>query len=191
VVINGLAFCVIDSLCVIESKICEEEQSLPRTQCGGSNLGNKLMFWVRKMFDEVRADIDRLLIQRFVSAKVIINVLPFSFSCWKKSYFCRKSSIMQGNVVNTCTDTYVWDDGYPRPTEQERIITFVSSCIESVAERLSCKVSEVYRRMERVGLIHDYIIPYYDTIHTESRENVTADIIETLEFWEKKKGVSQ
>jgi hypothetical protein len=98
---------------------------------------------------------------------------------------------MQGNVINTSTDTYVWDDGYPRPTEQERIITFVSSCIESVAERLGCKASEVYRRMERVGLIHVYIIPFYDTIHTESRENVTADIIETLEYWEKQKGVSQ
>lgn len=98
---------------------------------------------------------------------------------------------MQGNVVNSETDTYVWDDGYPRPTEQERVIIFVSSCIESVAERLCCKATEVYRRMERVGLIHDYIIPYYDTIHTESRENVTSDIVETLEFWEKKKGVNQ
>ena len=39
-------------------------------------------------------------------------------------------------------------------------------------------------------MIHDYIVPYYDTIHTESRENVTVEIIETLEFWEKKKGVS-
>lgn len=98
---------------------------------------------------------------------------------------------MQGNVVNPETDTYVWDDGYPRPTEQERVVIFVSSCIESVAERLGCKAAEVYRRMERVGLIHDYIIPYYDTIHTESRENVTSDIVETLEFWEKKKGVCQ
>jgi hypothetical protein len=98
---------------------------------------------------------------------------------------------MQGNVVNACIDTYVWDDGYPRPTEQERIIIFVSSCIESVAERLGCKASEVYHRMGRVRLIQDYIIPCYDTIHSESRENVTDDIIETLEFWEKKKGVSQ
>lgn len=95
------------------------------------------------------------------------------------------------NVTNTQADKYVWDDGYPRPTEQERIIIFVSSCIESVAERLGCKASEVYLRMERVGLIQDYIIPCYDTIHTESRENVTADIIETLEYWEKQKGVSQ
>ena len=95
------------------------------------------------------------------------------------------------NVSNSREDKYIWDDGYPRPTEQERIIIFVSSCIESVAEKLGFKASEVYRRMERVGLIQEYIIPCYDTIHTESRENVTADIIETLEYWEKQKGVSQ
>lgn len=92
---------------------------------------------------------------------------------------------------STCTDTYIWDEGYPHPTEQERIITFVSSCIESVAEQLDCNASEIYKRMCRVGLIHNYIIPYYDTIHTESRENVTDDIVNTLVFWEKQKGVSQ
>ena len=95
------------------------------------------------------------------------------------------------NVSNIQADRYVWDEGYPRPTEQERIITFVSSCIESVSEKLGCKSSEMYRRMERVGLIQDYIISCYDTIHSESRENVTNDIIETLEFWEKKKGISR
>ncbi|MBO7464921.1 MAG: DUF3791 domain-containing protein [Bacteroidales bacterium] len=91
---------------------------------------------------------------------------------------------------STCTDTYIWDEGYPRPTEQERIVIFVSSCIESVAEQLDCSASEIYKRMCRVGLIHNYIIPYYDTIHTESRENVTDDIVNTLVFWEKKKGIS-
>ena len=99
--------------------------------------------------------------------------------------------MLNDNLSSTCTDTYIWDEGYPYPTEQERIVTFVSSCIESVAERLECKASDIYRRMDRVGLIHNYIIPYYDTIHTESRENVTADIIDTLVFWEKKKGVRQ
>lgn len=98
---------------------------------------------------------------------------------------------MQRVLFDTSTDTYIWDNGYTRPTEQERIVTFVVSCVESVAERLNCKASEVYRRMERVELIQKYIIPCYDTIHTESRENVTADIIETLDFWEKKKGISQ
>lgn len=87
------------------------------------------------------------------------------------------------------TDTYIWDEGYQRPTEQERICTFVCSCIESAAVHFGCKASEMYNRMERVGLIHEYIIPCYATLHTESRENVTADILETLNYWEEKKGV--
>lgn len=85
------------------------------------------------------------------------------------------------------TDTYIWDDDYERPTEEERIYTFVCSCIESAAEQLGATASEVYRRMEAVGLIHDYLIPCYDTLHTESRANVTEDVIETLEYWEDKK----
>ena len=91
-------------------------------------------------------------------------------------------------MCNKRTDTYIWDKGYPRPTEEERICTFVSSCIESVALQLNSKASDIYRRMNNVGLIRDYIIPCYDTLHTESRENVTSDILETLLYWEEKKG---
>ena len=106
------------------------------------------------------------------------------------AYICRNIRFMQNrNIAVSSVDTYIWDEGYPRPTEQERICIFVCSCIESVSEILGCKASDVYRRMEKVGLIHDYIIACYDTLHTESRENVTKDIIETLVFWEKKKGV--
>lgn len=92
---------------------------------------------------------------------------------------------------NERTDTYVWDYGYQRPTEEERKYTFVCSCIESDALRLNCKASAIFRRMNNVGLIDGYIIPCYDTLHTESRENVTADILETLLYWEKEKGVKQ
>lgn len=38
-----------------------------------------MMFWVRKMFDEVGGDIDRLLIQRFVSAKVRFFIARVAF----------------------------------------------------------------------------------------------------------------
>ncbi len=85
-------------------------------------------------------------------------------------------------------ETYIWDLGYERPSADERLYTFVSSCIESVANELGCKASDMYKRMERVGLISEYIIPCYDTLHTGSRSNVTADIIETLRFWEEQKG---
>jgi hypothetical protein len=85
-------------------------------------------------------------------------------------------------------ETYIWDEGYPYPTSEERMVTFVSSCIESAAIATGMKPSDMFRRMKKVGLIHDYLIACYDTLHTESRENVTADVVETLEYWEKKKG---
>lgn len=64
---------------------------------------------------------------------------------------------------------------------------FVASCIEDVADKLGLDYVEVYRRMESVGMIEDYIMPHYDTLHTESRENVTAGMIDTLKRWEARK----
>jgi hypothetical protein len=40
--------------------------------------------------------------------------------------------------------------------------------------------------MKRVDLINQYILPYYDMLHLESREHLTDDIIECLTNWEKK-----
>lgn len=93
------------------------------------------------------------------------------------------------STMSQSKETYIWDNGYSYPTEQERIMIFVCSCVESVALAFGEKPSVIYERMNNVGLIHDYIIACYDTLHTESRENVTADLVETLQYWEKKKGV--
>ena len=91
-------------------------------------------------------------------------------------------------IFRPSKETYIWDEGYAYPTEQERMMTFVSSCIESVALALKESPSAIFQRMNKVGLIHDYLMACYDTLHTESRENVTADVIETLKYWEEKKG---
>lgn len=72
-------------------------------------------------------------------------------------------------------------------SKDEIIMGFVASCIESVADRLGKDYTEIYDRMKAVGLIEKYIIPHYDVIHTESRENVTNDMIETLKRWEEAK----
>lgn len=48
----------------------------------------------------------------------------------------------------------------------------------------------MYQRMSRIGLIKDYILPCYGVLHAESRQNITKDILSTIEIWEKKKGVS-
>lgn len=65
---------------------------------------------------------------------------------------------------------------------------FASSCVEATAKRTGCTYKEMYQRMKRVGLINNFIIRHYDTIHTESRENIIESVLECLENWEKKKG---
>lgn len=76
------------------------------------------------------------------------------------------------------------NDTYLSPSHDEIVMAFVASCIEDVADRLGMHYLDVFRRMERVGLIDKYIYPCYETLHTESRENLTTSLIETLKRWE-------
>ena len=66
------------------------------------------------------------------------------------------------------------------------VMAFVSTCIEATARTLGKDYKEIYDRMEKVNLIDEYIYPCYDTLHTESRENVVADLIDCLNRWEAK-----
>ncbi len=81
----------------------------------------------------------------------------------------------------------IYDEGYPYPSEEELQNIFAASCIEDVATHTGQSTSEIYERMSRVNLISEYIYPCYNVLHAESRENVTKDIIATLEEWEKRK----
>ncbi|MBR6287499.1 MAG: DUF3791 domain-containing protein [Bacteroidaceae bacterium] len=76
------------------------------------------------------------------------------------------------------------------PSQQEREAIFASSCIESVARELGMAPNEVYERMSRIKLIEEYILPCYDVLHSESRKNVTEDIIHTMELWEARVAAS-
>lgn len=69
--------------------------------------------------------------------------------------------------------------------ERQKLMMFAASCIEWVAYKLDCDYRCIFDRMDRVGLIEDYIIKCYDVLHLESRENLTEDLIQTLELWEK------
>lgn len=71
------------------------------------------------------------------------------------------------------------------PSTAENRNIFAASCIESVAAALQQPAADVYLRMKRVNLIDEYILPCYEVLHSESRENVTRDIIKTLELWEQ------
>ena len=67
------------------------------------------------------------------------------------------------------------------------VMTFISTCIETTARLLNTSYNEVYQRMKRVGLIERFILPHYETLHTESRENLAGVMVECLENWEGKK----
>lgn len=76
------------------------------------------------------------------------------------------------------------------PSEEECKAIFVASCIETAAKEAGMPAEAMYQRMVRIGLIKDYILPCYGVLHTESRQNITKDILSTIEIWEKMKGVS-
>ena len=72
------------------------------------------------------------------------------------------------------------------PSKQECEAIFAASCVESAARECGVAPDEMYVRMNRIHLIEDYILPCYDVLHSESRKNVTADIIKTMEMWEER-----
>lgn len=76
---------------------------------------------------------------------------------------------------------------YLEPTKDEIVMAFVASCIEDVAKRLNLPYSEIFERMDKVGMIDSYIYSHYETLHTESRENLTSSLIDTLTRWENGK----
>ena len=78
------------------------------------------------------------------------------------------------------------DNGYSYPSETQLRNIFASSCVEAAARRLQISATEMYSRMKRANLFHDLIYPCYDTLHTQSRQHVTEDVLEALKVREKK-----
>lgn len=67
------------------------------------------------------------------------------------------------------------------------MMAFVATCIEATARFLNASYKDVYQRMKNVGLIEHYILPHYEVLHSESRENIAAGMVECLKSWEGKK----
>ena len=76
---------------------------------------------------------------------------------------------------------------YQDLSKDQVMMGFVASCVEDVAARLGVDPGAMYRRMDAVNMIDQYIIPFSETLHTESRENLTDSLIESLNRWEKEK----
>lgn len=64
-------------------------------------------------------------------------------------------------------------------------MAFVATCVETTARHLGVDYSEIYQRMNKVGMIEEYILPNYEPLHSESREVLAERMIECLNNWER------
>jgi hypothetical protein len=69
-------------------------------------------------------------------------------------------------------------------SKEQIVMAFVATCIETTARILDTDYYEIYKRMVRVGMIENYIIPNYEPLHSESRDVLAERLIECLNNWE-------
>jgi len=56
--------------------------------------------------------------------------------------------------------------------------------IEQAAIRMQVPSADMYRRLKAQGLIHNYLLSYYEELHTQSAEWLAETTVETLKNWE-------
>lgn len=65
-------------------------------------------------------------------------------------------------------------------------LEFAIFCIENVAERLHADTEKIFHILaESSDILYNYIIPNYDVLHTQGKDYIVDDILETM----KDKGV--
>jgi len=68
-----------------------------------------------------------------------------------------------------------------------RRIHFAIIAIESGARKMGISGCGMYARLKAQNLIHNRLLARYEQLHTQSREWVADDIVETLKNWESSK----
>ena len=60
-------------------------------------------------------------------------------------------------------------------------LEFSVFCIENVSEQLGRNGEEIYRLLtEKSDILDNYIIPCYDTLHTQGKEYIVNDIVDYM-----------
>ena len=66
--------------------------------------------------------------------------------------------------------------------KSNRELEFAVFCIENVARALNKQPEAVYRALSgKNGILAEYIIPSYDSLHTQGREYIVNDIVEVMQ----------
>lgn len=56
--------------------------------------------------------------------------------------------------------------------------------IERGAQLMKVPPKEMYLRLKKQGLIHNFLLPYYEELHTQSVDWLAATTTESLKNWE-------
>ena len=65
------------------------------------------------------------------------------------------------------------------------IMQFVVFAIECAAEKMGKSSKDIYNRLQKVGLIDNYLIKGYDMLHTQGKAYIADVVIEALHNWEE------
>lgn len=61
-------------------------------------------------------------------------------------------------------------------------LEFAVFCIENVAAKLGVDAERVYRAFtQNSNILHGYIVPEYEVLHTQSREYIIDDLLDVME----------
>ena len=70
--------------------------------------------------------------------------------------------------------------------KNSRELEFAVFCIENVAAKLGVSAERVYQAItEKCDILHSYIVPEYEVLHTQSREYIVDDLLDVM----KERGV--
>ena len=65
--------------------------------------------------------------------------------------------------------------------KNSRELEFAVFCIENVAAKLGVGAERVYRAFTEKGdILHGYIVPEYEILHTQSREYIVDDLLDVM-----------
>ena len=62
----------------------------------------------------------------------------------------------------------------------DKQIEYSVFCIENVAKELEMSGAELFKILHSSGLLHSYIIPSYEALHTQSKQYIVNEIISVL-----------
>lgn len=61
------------------------------------------------------------------------------------------------------------------------VAEFVIYIINEIANANECSTSRVYRVLDSTGCISNFLVPFYDILHTMSSDSIGADVMEFIQ----------